>query len=135
MELSEAAVITTAAADTYEKLVGSWADGDCCKFAVDPSGTMTYSGTSGRAFLFNGSSDLRVDQADLVHYALYKNGALVPRAETPHTFTAPAKTSNISITAIITLDAGDEIEVWVKSATEGTEITVETLRITLWGAQ
>ena len=40
---------------------------------------------------------------------------------------------NISITSIIILDPGDYVQVWAKSDTASTTITVETLQITLWG--
>ena len=83
--------LAPAAADTYEPVPGVWSDGNCYQFTTSAAGVLEYSGSSGRAFLFNGSSDLGVNVADTVTYALYVNGVMVPGEETPHTFTAPAK--------------------------------------------
>lgn len=130
--LSAPVSLTPAVADTYEAVPGSWSDGDAYKFSTSAVGVLTYMGSSGRAFLFNGSSDLEVAIADTVTYALYKNGVLVTTAETPHIFTAPAKTESISITAIITLDYGDVLQVYAKSLA-GERIDIKTLRITAWG--
>ena len=124
--------MTPLVADTFEECPGVWADGDAHDFTTSAAGLLTYSGSDGKAFLFNGVSDLEVAVADTVTYALYKNGVYVPTTETPHTFTAPAKTENISITAIVTLDNGDALRVWIKSLA-GERIDIKTLRITAWG--
>ena len=130
--LSAPVSLSPAVADTYEAVPGTWSDGNAYKFSTSAAGVLTYMGSSNRAFLFSGSSDLSVAIADMVTYALFVNGVLAPGAETPHIFTAPAKTENIAITAIITLDYGDTLQVFAKSLA-GNQIDVKTLRITAWG--
>ncbi len=124
--------LAPAVADTYEAVPGVWSDGDCYKFVTSAAGILTYSGDSGRAFLFNGTSDLGVAIADTVTYALFVNGVLVTDAQTPHTFTAPAKTEGIAITGILPLNSGDTLQVFAKSLA-GNQIDIETLRVTFWG--
>lgn len=105
-----------AAPDTYQKIVGVFTDlGTNHKFILEANGgKLTYQGKSNTPVLFNGVSDLSVNKACTVTYALFLNGALVPRAETPHTFTAAAKTEGISITGLPPLNNGDELEIYVK---------------------
>jgi hypothetical protein len=124
--------LAPAVADTYEAVPGVWGDGNCHAFVTSAAGVVTYSGESGAVFLLNGTSDLGVAIADTTTFALFLNGTLVPGAETPHIFTAPAKTENISITALIELDSGDTVQVFAKSLA-GNQLDIATLRITLWG--
>jgi hypothetical protein len=131
MQLTPDTALAFAAVDTYEKVVGTWTDSCLFKFTFDPSGILTYTGPD-TCFLLNGVSDLQVNKACEVTYALFKNGVLVPGAETPHTFTAAAKTSNISITRICTLETGDTVEVYAKCDDDTAIATIKSLSITLW---
>jgi hypothetical protein len=131
MQLTTDTTLAFAAIDTYEKIAGVWTDSCLFKFTFDATGILTYTGPYA-CFLFNGVSDLQVDKACNVSFALYKNGALVTGAETPHTFTSAAKTSNISITRICTLETGDTIEVYAKSDDDTATATIKSLSITLW---
>ena len=119
-------------ADTYYKIAGNMIDGYECGFRVGIN-KLEYTGPSKVTFLFNGVSDLKVSKAANITYGLYKNGALVIQAQTPHTFVAAAKTSNISITALAELNQGDELEVYIKSDEAGLTATVSSLNITFWG--
>lgn len=122
---------TCTLADTYYKIDGTWVDCDCNYFTADGTGKFTCN-KSGE-YLFNGVSDVAVDTAGLMYYALYLNGVLVPIAQTPHDFTAAAKTEGIAITSIISLNVGDYIEVYAKHETVGTIITTSTLFLTFFG--
>jgi len=119
-------------ADTYYIVSGNFVDGDINDFSLSSNGRLTYTGEE-CVFLLSGASDLEVDKASTVTYSLYKNGALVPTAQTPHTFVSSSKISNISITSLVLLSKDDYIEVWAKSDTEETTITAKTLLVTLWG--
>ncbi len=57
----------------------------------------------------------------------------IDTAEIPHTFTAPSKTSNISINKIITLNNGDYLEAWSKCDTGSVTLTIKSLAISCWG--
>lgn len=131
MSITHDTTLAFAAVDTYEKIVGVWEDSNLFKFTFDPDGTLTYTGPDA-CLLLNGVSDLQVNKACEVTYALYINGAVVPGAETPHTFTSAAKTSNIGITRICQLQTGDTIEVYAKCDDDTAIATFKTLSITLW---
>lgn len=135
MAIATGTTLTYGADDTYEKVVGAWSDGCLNYFTLDDvNDRLIYNGPSGVCFLFVGTSDLSISSApSTIHYALYINDSLVPGAETPHTFTAPSKTSNISINKIITLNNGDYLEVWSKCDTGGYTITIGSLSICCWG--
>lgn len=131
MQITPDTTLSFAAADTYEKVVGVWTDSCLFKFTFNPNGTLTYVGPD-TCFLLNGVSDLQVNKQCEITYALYINGALVEGAETPHTFTSAAKTSNIGITRILTLETGDTIEVYAKCNDDTVIATFKSLSVTLW---
>ena len=135
MALSASQVTTLTTADLYYKIAGTWGDGLLENFEIDAGGKLTFNGCSGTGFLFNGVSDLKVDKVCTLTYGLYLNGSLVSGAETPHDFTAASKVESISITKIISLTPGDEIEIYAKSNAATTSLTSETLLITMWGEQ
>lgn len=123
-------VLTTAG--QYYKVSGTFSDGHAKGFEV-VNNKLKYTGPSGTCFHFTGVCDLQVDKACETVFSLYKNGQLVTGAQTPHTFVSPSKTGTISITAIVELAQNDELDVYAKSDTGITAMTVETLNIVLWG--
>ncbi len=81
----------------------------------------------------NGVSDIKVDKACEITYALYKNGELVTGAETPHSFASASKYSTISITTLITVNPGDYFEAWAKSDDATVTLTINSLKILFFG--
>ena len=132
LRLTVTATTTTGTAGDYTKILGTFANGSSKNFTVSGN-KLIYNGPSGQDFLFSGASDVEVDKACILTYGLYVNDALVAGAETPHTFVAASKISNISITAIVTLNHGDEIDVYVKSSVDTTVVDPTTLIITFLG--
>lgn len=132
-KLSAPQTTTCTLADTYYKIAGTWGGSLCKGFERDGTGKITYKGPSGVTYLFNGTSDVKTDTAGKVTYGLYLNGALVTGAETPHDFTAAAKTENIAITSFPAFNYGDEIEVYCKHSTAGSDVISDSLIITFLG--
>lgn len=142
-QMSLVAPITTVCtlADTYYMITGvaAWeeatAGANCC-FALTDTGTLTYTGPSGAFLRFGGTSDLDVDSAvaHTITYALYIDGVLAPKAQTPHDFNALNKTENISIVNFAHLTAGQTMEIYVKSSLAGVTVTHKTLSIALTGS-
>jgi hypothetical protein len=129
--LSEAVNIVCEIAETFYKIDGEFANGQACAFAIE-NNKLVYKGASGRCFLLNGVSDLAVNKACEVAYVMYLNGVAVLSTTTPHTFTAAAKTSNISVTGIVVLNKGDTVETYVKTNDNDITVSVKTLAVTLW---
>jgi hypothetical protein len=121
-------------ADQYYKIGGTWAGSQCIGFVRDGLGMITYKNGANITFLLNGTSDVRADKNCQITYALFKNGVLVPRAETPHTFNFANQIANIAITAFVeNLKYDDYLEVYCKSNVANTLITTETLIVTFLG--
>lgn len=119
-------------ANEYYKVAGTFGDGHSLGFEVT-NNKLKYIGPSSVCFQFTGVCDLQVDKACSTVFSLYINGELVTAAQTPHTFVSPSKTGTIAIVAIIELTQDDELEVYAKSDTALTTMTVETLNIVCWG--
>lgn len=86
----------------------------------------------GRLFLINGTSDLEVDKAADITYALFINGEAVPTELTTVSFSASAKKANISITAVVAVGKDDVLEIRVKGdGTAAVTVTINKLDLTL----
>jgi len=131
--LTAPAQVAYAASNTYEKIAGTWAGNELFMFETNANGTLTYKGPDNTACLFTGSSDLRASKITTLTYGLFKNGELVPLAETPIGVQVPGRVRNVSITAIVTLNSGDYLEVFSKCPDDTVTLTAETLSITCWG--
>lgn len=132
--LASATNVVCTDANTYYKIGGTWTDGTGgrCDFSYDGSGKITYNGQKA-VFHFSGASDVAADKNCTITYALYKNGVLVSNAITPHTFNTANQTTSISITNLFETYRGDYFEVYVKSDTAATTVSVQTLYITFLG--
>jgi hypothetical protein len=134
MAIASETTLAFAGTNTYEKVTGTWGDGCANNFTVsDANDRITYTGDQTMCFIFGGASDCSVNKACITHFGLYKNGSLVPGAETPHGFTSPSKIGTVSINRIIQLVKGDYLEVWAKVDTAAVTITFNTLVITFFG--
>ena len=124
---------TLTTADTYYKIAATFFGRLLSRFTVSAAGVLTYTG-DGEVFSLTGVSDLHCSRACELTYGLYLNGVLISGTETPVTVTAANKDDNIAITGLIELATGDTLEVYAKSDTASTVLTVQSLRITMWGA-
>lgn len=131
LRLVEATDTNVIIPDEFIKISGDFCDGASYNFEIIDN-KLKFLGSDNSVFLFMGVSDLQVNKACEIEYSLFKNSAIVVGAQTPHTFTAPAKTGTISIVSLITLNNGDELDVWVKSDTANTIFSIKTLNIVLW---
>lgn len=132
LKLNTATDTTLPNKDIYTKITGVFTDGEAKGFIVS-NNNLIYTGPSGVVFLFNGSSDVEVNQACQIYYGLHINDNLVEDAQTPHDFVNPSKVAHIGITALIKLNQGDVLNAYVKSDTDNTIVSVKTFDITLWG--
>jgi len=114
--------------NTYYPVLGAFSDGSVKAFVLD---TVTGIITCKRrgTYLAIGVSDMSAGKVAKVTYGMFKNGSLIPNAETPHDFTNAAQTSNISIAKLVVLQENDEIQVNIKSSVDNTDITVSTLMV------
>lgn len=94
------------------------------------TGTLKYL-NGATVFLVNGTSDIEVDKAADVTYALVINGTPVPTELTTIGFTSAGKKRNISITARALISLNDEVEIHAKGdGTANVTLTVNKLDVT-----
>lgn len=94
------------------------------------NGTLKYL-NGATVFLVNGTSDIEVDKAADITYALVINGAPVPSELTTIGFTSAGKKRNISITSRALIGLNDEIEIHAKGdGTLNVTLTVNKLDLT-----
>jgi len=130
IRLSEPADTNIISADTYIDMSGTFVNGCACHFKIVDN-KLVYTGSNNTKFLVNGTSELRVDKACMMTYGFHINGILVESGQTPHDFPASARTSTVAITTIAILNHGDVLNARIKSDTDNTVATIQTLNITL----
>ena len=133
VRVSTPATTTLTTAGDYYSIDGTFSDGDCKNFTVASDGTITYNGNDGTIFQFVGVSDLEVDKACEITYALEKNSVIDTTSTTPHTFVAASKIDGIAITRVISLNNGDVLKIKAKSTVNTTLMTANTLFLTFFG--
>lgn len=131
MRVDTPAATTLTTADQYYQVAGTFVDTYNKNFTTSAAGAITYTGTSGLYFQFSGASNLIADKACKITFALYLNGALATGAESPVDIAAATKNNTNAITRILQLNNGDILTVWVKSDTNTTSMTANTLFITV----
>lgn len=132
--LTEPAAITLVTPGQYYKVPGVYAVFDHANFIADANGKLTHLDAKG-AYALNGTSDTQVNKACKITYGLYKNGSILPGAESPHTFAASSKIDTLSIASILHIIKNDYLEVYAKSDIANTLLTPSTLHVTLFGAR
>lgn len=120
-------------ANQYYHILGVYSDGNALGFTTLVDGKITFNGHDGTAFIMNGVSDLAVDKNCKLSYGLYKNGVLIPGAESPHDFEHANQTILLAINFLITLNKNDYLEVYAKSDIAATTLTVTSLVTTYMG--
>lgn len=126
---AEADTVATLANTDY-KLSGTFTDDNQNRdFTTSSSGTLTYTGAGGK-FHFVGSTDVTVDKNCSMVLTLYKNGSPT-NAKGSHTFNSSNETTNISATGLLTLEHGDEFEVYAQSDSANATFTFGALNITM----
>lgn len=133
--LSAPITVTCTDIDVYYKIEGTWSDGELCNngFVWDGNGKITYIGKSGVFFLFTGASDLQASKTCQVTYKTYINGTGADNLQTPTTFSHANAIRNMGITNIIKLNKDDYVEIFVKSDTASTDVTITNLFLTFLG--
>lgn len=131
MRVDTPSATTITDADTYYQIAGTFTDGETYGFTVATDGTITYNGIGDRLFLVLGNSDLDVDQACKITYALEKNDIIDTTSATPHDFVSPSKVGAIGINRIVKLNNGDVLKIKAKSDTAEISLTAETLYLSI----
>lgn len=132
IHLSAQAVTSIVTANEYIPVSGNFVDGNIKNFTLDSNGTLTYIGY-GNDVLFSGVSDVAVNKNCKITYALFRNGVLIPEAQTPHNFQGVSITETLAITHILYVNHGDAFQVYCKSDQVNTDLTVDNLCVTFWG--
>ena len=128
--LTESADTVATLANTDYKLSGIFTDDNQNRdFITSSDGKLTYTGAGGK-FHFTGSSDLSADKNCGMALRLYKNGSF-SGSQGSHTFNSSNETTNISSTGLLTLQQGDEFEVYIRSTSASTTFTIDSLIITM----
>lgn len=134
MNITPETTLSFAAINTFEKVVGTWFDGNLNNFTIDDANDrLVYNGSQTMTFIFNGVADVSVSHACQTVFRLYKNNVGIAATDTPHGFSSPAKIGTISTVGLLTLNKGDYFEIWAKCDTEGVTITFNTLKILFFG--
>lgn len=93
---------------------------------------LQYSGSKTRSFIVTGS--MSVTQSNNNRYFsfyLAKNGTIIPESRQDIKVVNSTDQVSLTITSRVTLAPGDYVEVWVANQTSTTDITVQTMNLSM----
>ena len=96
---------------------------------VHTNNRLTWTGAIARVFKFEGIVSLISGNANVIHVAFFKNGALFPCSEQENTTGVGGKATSIPFHCLIELEQNDFVEVYVKNATGTTNITLDNVNV------
>jgi hypothetical protein len=132
MYISTPVMTTFAAINTPVKVLGTTTSSGLYRMTHPVSNRMQYSGTKTRSFMIIGS--LSITQSNNNRYFsfyLAKNGVIIPESRQDIKVVSSTDQVSLTISSRISLAPGDYIEVWVANQTATSDVTVQTMNLSM----
>ncbi|MNU72489.1 hypothetical protein D3C71_619550 [compost metagenome] len=123
---------TFALANTPVKVLGTTASANLYRMTHPTNNRLTYTGSKTRSFLI--SSSLSITQPSSNRYFSFyiaKNGVIIPESRQDVKVVNSTDQVSLTISAWATLAPGDYVEVWVENQSATTNMTVQTLNLSM----
>lgn len=118
--------------NTPVKVLGTTSSSNLYRMTHPSNNRLQYSGSKTRSFIVTGS--MSVTQSNNNRYFsfyLAKNGTIIPESRQDIKVVNSTDQVSLTITSRVTLAPGDYVEVWVANQTSTTDITVQTMNLSM----
>ncbi len=121
-----------AAANTPIKISGTTTTVNLFRFTSAVNNRLVYSGTKSRFFTCTGSISVTAATSNKTfNFYIAKNGVILPESKQSRKISNGADVGALSITATVSLDTNDYVELWVENTTDATAITAEAMNLAI----
>lgn len=123
---------TFAAMSTPVKVLGTTTSAGLFRVTNPANNRLTYSGSKTRAFFVSGALSITQPNSNrFFSFYIAKNGVVIPESRQDIKVVNSTDQVSIPISCRVTLAPGDYIEVWVANQTATTDVTVQTLNLSI----
>jgi len=132
MYISTPVATTFAASATPIKVLGTTTATNLYRVTQPTNNRLTYGGSKTRSFLISGSLSLtQPNNNRFFSFYIAKNGVIIPESRQEIKVVNSTDQVSLTVTCRATLAPGDYIEVWVENQTATTDITVQTMNLSM----
>lgn len=123
---------TFAATNTPVKVLGTTASTGLFRVTSPANNRLTYSGSKTQAFFVSGALSITNPNSNrFFSFYIAKNGVVIPESRQDIKVVNSTDQVSIPISCRVTLAPGDYIEVWVANQTATTDVTVQTMNLSM----
>ena len=132
MYITTPALTVIAAVNTPVKVLGTTTSTNLYRVTHPANNRLTYSGSKTRSFQV--SSSMSITQPNNNRYFSFyiaKNGVVIPESRQDIKVVSSTDQVSLTIACRVTLAPGDYVEVWVENQAATSDVTVETMNLTM----
>lgn len=132
MYVSTPVATTFATINTPVKILGTTISAGLFRVTNPVNNRLTYSGSKTRAFFVSGAMSITQSSNNrFFSFYIAKNGVIIPESRMDIKVVNSTDQVSLPISCRVSLAPGDYIEVWVANQTTTTDITVQTLNLSI----
>jgi hypothetical protein len=118
--------------NTPIKAAGTTTSADLHRVSAPIDNRLTYDGVQTRAFQFVCSLSMTASANNkVINFYLAKNGVVLPVSKQVTKIATGVDARGLSLSGVVILAPGDYIEIWVENTTDSTDITLESLNLSI----
>ena len=130
--LSTPTTTSISGSDDPTKISGTTATANLFRFTSAVDNQMVYAGTKTRTFqIFAAISMTSPANNKIYQFHIAKNGSIVPGTAQSRKIASGSDVGALSISGVVELSTGDYVEVWVENISDGSNITIESMNLTV----
>lgn len=132
MYMTTPVATTFAAINTPVKVLGTTTSAGLFRMTSPASNRLTYNGSKTRSFFVSGSMSVtQPSSSKFFSFYIAKNGVIIPESRQDMKIVNSSDQVSLTLSCRVVLAPGDYIEVWVANQTATTDITVQTMNLSI----
>ena len=132
MYITTPTMTTFAAVNTPVKALGTTTSTNLYRMTHPVNNRLQYGGSKTRSFIVTGSMSITQSNNNrYFSFYLAKNGVIIPESRQDIKVVNSTDQVSLTITSRVTLAPGDYVEVWVANQTATTDVTVQTMNLSM----
>jgi len=132
MYMTTPVATTFAAINTPVKVLGTTTSAGLFRMTSPASNRLTYNGSKTRSFFVSGSMSVtQPSSSKFFSFYIAKNGVIIPESRQDMKIVNSSDQVSLTLSCRAVLAPGDYIEVWVANQTATTDITVQTMNLSI----
>jgi hypothetical protein len=130
--ITSVSTTTISSSSTPVKISGTTSTANLFRFTAPVSNRMVYDGTKTRKFQVMAAISMTSPSNNKIYkFYIAKNGTVLPETGQLRKIASGSDVGALSIFGVVELVPGDYVEVWVENTTDNSNITIESMNLTV----